>query len=365
MLKNRMLYVGIGQAGSNMVREMENLGYNSFYINTSYEDLRPLDADDSIVYHIPNAKGCGKDRNKAINYAINYYGDIINEIDSKFPTCDIVMFFYSLGGGTGSGLAPVLLELITSQNPNKYYGAVAILPHESESILVHSNARESIKQLIEIQDKLCSIHLLDNNKRENFLDINQEFSQLFDRFIDFNETTQKGNIDGEELEKLAIDNGISIILEFEDDDFKMGIAKAIKESIYADWNNDCNYLGIVLQNEINKTKSLEDIYECFGMPITDFTTFSKDSNLIIATGISFNMTISKQLAALANEKLKRKQELDKNRLDDDTDDIEIDFNSIRNKNKSNINPKKKIKDNSNLTKELNNIVDKYKNMGRK
>lgn len=359
MLRDRVLFVGIGQCGNNLTKELETLGYNTFYINTSYDDLKPLKTDDNRIYHIPNAKGCAKDREKATSYAVGYYEDILNLIDTKFPTFDIVYFIYSTGGGTGGGISNILLDTISFKNPNKFYGAVVVLPHKSESILVHANAKESLKQLIDIKDKLYSIHILDNNKRDDFEEINQEFAILFDRFVSFNETTKKGNIDGEEIEKLATDSGITVMLEFDNDDFQMGLAESINNSIYADWNSDCNYLGLILSENNNKLKCLEYAQDEFGMPITDFTTFSSEGNLIVATGMSFNMLIPRQLTKIANEKLKRKQELEIANEIEDEDDVEISMKAL-NKNKKN--SKKKPLGKENSTKELNSIIDKYRNM---
>ena len=369
MLKDRILFVGIGQCGNNLVKQMEDLDYNVFYINTSYDDLKPLDTDGSKVYHIPNAKGCAKDRDKALNYAVGYWNDMANAIDSKFPTFDIVYFVYSLGGGTGGGISNILLDVISSKNPNKFYNVISVLPKDKESILVHSNARESLKQLVELEDKIYSIHLLDNNKsnEDDFSDINEEFAMLFDRFISFNETSVKGNIDEEELEKLATDSGISIIIEFDHEDFKQGLAEAINNSIYADWNTNCNYLGVILKDNNSKDKCLDIIEDNFGIPLADFTTFSNDSNLIIATGIEFNDSLTRKLGKLAKRKLQRKQELEAERLDDE--EIEDDFDeeiNIKEIIQPKTNKKKDKNSNKNNRKkvslsELDSIIEKYRN----
>lgn len=369
MLKDRILFVGIGQCGNNLVKQMEDLDYNVFYINTSYDDLKPLDADGSKVYHIPNAKGCAKDREKALKYAVGYWNDMANAIDTKFPTFDIVYFVYSLGGGTGGGISNILLDVITSKNPNKSYNVISVLPKDKESILVQSNARESLKQLIELEDKLCSIHLLDNNKsiRDDFSDINEEFAMLFDRFIGFNETSIKGNIDEEELEKLATDNGISVIVEFDHEDFKQGLAEAINESIYANWNSSCNYLGVILKDNNNKDECLDIVEDNFGVPLADFTTFSNESNLIVATGIEFNSSLTRKLGKLAKSKLIKKQELESERLEDENDeddsDEDLDISSIiqpkankRNTKSTGRNGRKKVS-----LSELDSIIEKYRN----
>jgi hypothetical protein len=142
----------------------------------------------------------------------------------------------------------MLTHIMSAQNPDKIYNIITALPSSKESILVHSNAIENLKELRNLheeQDNVRGIFLLNNNSRKDFLDINTEFAMLFDRLVGYNGTTVRGNVDGEEIETLITDKGVSAILEFEDEDFKIGIAKAIENTIFATWNMDCNYIGAI------------------------------------------------------------------------------------------------------------------------
>ena len=57
-------FIGVGQAGGNIVQLFERKGYPVMYINTSQEDLNTL-KDSKYVYHITNGEGANKDRDKA------------------------------------------------------------------------------------------------------------------------------------------------------------------------------------------------------------------------------------------------------------------------------------------------------------
>ena len=52
-------FIGVGQAGGNIVQLFEQEGYPAMYINTSQEDLNTL-KDSKYVYHITNGEGANK-----------------------------------------------------------------------------------------------------------------------------------------------------------------------------------------------------------------------------------------------------------------------------------------------------------------
>lgn len=110
MLKNDILFVGVGQCGGNITQELEKLNFNSYYVNSSLEDLDTIDTDISNKYHIPKTKGMAKDR----QYALEVLGsndnlpNITNKIYENFSNCRIVYFVLSLGGGTGGTMGGIL-----------------------------------------------------------------------------------------------------------------------------------------------------------------------------------------------------------------------------------------------------------------
>lgn len=357
-LKDKIVMIGTGQCGNQITYQFDLLNYNTFYVNSSVTDF-PKGIEDDRKFLINGAKGCAKNRQKAIDYGVSSFDEILERINTRFPLANIYFFMASLGGGTGAGLTPLLLDVASTQNPDKKYCVVLVLPHDDESLLSQDNAKETLKQIIDIQDKLYSIHLLSNNKRKDFLDINKEFSMLLDGIIDHKSHSEKGNIDDEEIEQLITDPGFSVILEFEDDNFNIGLVKSIENSIYADWNGDSHYLGMILNDFNDKNEVLKEVENEFGVPLTDFTTFTDESNKIVATGMNFNKTIFKNINNIIKEKLQKKQNMqEQNENDDDNDNEVIEEVSLS----SLMSKKRSIKKNSNanVMKDLDSILNRYK-----
>ena len=73
MLKNKILFVGIGQCGNNIVSDFEAKGYSAFAINTSELDLKSVTVEHKFI--IPGASGCARDRNKALKFLSRNYNN--------------------------------------------------------------------------------------------------------------------------------------------------------------------------------------------------------------------------------------------------------------------------------------------------
>jgi hypothetical protein len=249
---------------------------------------------------------------------------------------------------------------MSNLKPNKKYNVITALPSKQESILVHNNAAESLKQLRQIfednkYENIRSLFLLDNNKRNDFLEINSEFSMLFDRFFSYSGTTIKGNVDGEELETLLLDRGVSVITEFENDDFSKGIKNALNRTIFAEWNTDCNLIGAILKKDFSNVNISESMKDIFGVPLTDYKTYDdQEGNIIVATGMSFKKGIINKILSITQEKLSIKKEIETAKNESE-EEIAVDIDSFMKKPGT-----KKVNQNKDLTKELNDILSKYK-----
>lgn len=323
MLKEKMVFVGVGQCGGNIVREFEELGFNAFYINTSSEDLEQIDTDISLKYSVPNSGGCAKDRALAQQYTVKYFREMMGVIDSRFSTSTIITLVYSLGGGTGGGTSNMLLDIMSNENPEKTYNVIAVLPDEHETMLIQKNAFDSLKELNKLEF-VNSVFLLDNNKVSDKMDINSQIAILFDNIVNANNSDKKGCFDRVEIEKSITEKGYSVLLETEtEDDPKVGVAKSIKESMFATWVNDCNTLGYTI-NARNRKEEIafkNALYEEFGTPYVDFTGFNPDSNtnIVIASGMSFNSSILNELAERYNKLMdKKKKENTETKVEDIT-----------------------------------------------
>lgn len=276
-MKERILFECIGQGGGNIGQQLFKRGYVCHFINASNTDLESIEVPDNLKYHIPNSFGSNKDRTRAMKYLREYNEHIFNVIEGKFPRQDIVFFVFTSGGGTGSGISPLLIDYIASQNPSKHYGAIVVLPHLREGIVPLNNSLECLKQL-RMVDNIKSVFVLDNNTRNNVFEINLEFACLFDELMDITKADKRGVIDGAELEKLITTKGMSIMghLNFDYDN------AYIKDSVFAPYRQGCEYMGVSLAEE---NINLELLDKNFGIPTAKFLGYNNESNFAIISGM--------------------------------------------------------------------------------
>ena len=187
MIRNRIGFVAIGQAGGNIGKLLESKGFSVLYVNTSQEDLDTLEGV-KFTYHITNGEGCNKDRNKAKNLVIEDYDNLANEIDTKLQV-DMLFVIFASGGGTGSGTAPMLIDMLISDG--KKVGAITVIPAENESIRSQINCYEAFNELVNIQGS-SACFVLDNN-RGNKLELNE---YLVDKFCKFCDVTTHKSVNG-------------------------------------------------------------------------------------------------------------------------------------------------------------------------
>lgn len=297
-MKERILFECVGQAGGNIGRLFEENGYNCMFINASNDDLLTINAKNK--YHIPGGMGCNKDRQKALRYAKDYYNTMIDVIDSKFPLQDIVFFIFSLGGGTGSGIGPVMLDILSQKNPEKTYGAIIIMPSDSESLQAQLNAVEAYKQLVSVEN-LKSLFVLNNNCIIDKLEINKKFFGLFDRFLNITVPDERGIIDSAELETLlkCKGNTIMMFLDHSAND------KCIEEGclinpIFLNNEHGCRYIATSTIERAN----MSVIKNKFGAPIDTFEGYNNKDNFIVVAGMKYPEKAIQEFTNDLNEKLK-------------------------------------------------------------
>lgn len=369
LLSDRIVCVGIGQCGSNIVNELENLNFNAFYVNSSLEDLYSINTEDANKFHIQGAKGMAKDRNLAIECLLNNNNaeNICYAINDRYSMGDIIYMVYSLSGGTGGTMGNILAEQMADLFPNKIINVIAVLPKLTEDIGLLANAIESLQHLKKVKETgaINQIHLLDNNSRDDIFSINKDFAICFDRFVNFDEVNKSGNLDEEEKERLLTESGMAVILEFSNEDFGNGIAEACDNSIYADWLKDSKLHGLILNKKQNKEVNKEVIKDVLGMALyTHQSVWEEDSNVILSVGMSFNENILVKLKKTAQELLERKKKIEEESKQEQIENVQFDTkmitNTVRKKNTdvdiTQRNPRKRRE------KRASSLLDKYRNM---
>ncbi|MBO8161354.1 MAG: hypothetical protein H0Z24_06920 [Thermosipho sp. (in: Bacteria)] len=346
-MKERILFVCVGQAGGNIGQLLAKKGYITYYINTSYDDLSTIKADSTFKYHVPGASGCNHDRQKAISYTKQFYQNIIDSIETKFPVQDIIFFVFSLGGGTGSGISPVLLDLLSQKNPHKTYGAIVVMPSSDESLKIQVNALECYKQLMSVEG-LKNLYVLDNHKSTNIFEINQRFVELFDDFMNITNPDKRGIIDNAEINTILNTRGnvfigkikelSSLQLDFHKENeetpivsFSWILDNYIDNSIFTQFQPGCRYLAISTANDID----IKIIEKRFGKPLDIFRGYNDTHNLIIAAGMPFPKFALKKLADTVKKEQKNIY-VEEDNFNIDIPKLKFDFNKPKKEENKNV-----------------------------
>ena len=322
MAKQDILFIGIGQCGSNIAFEFKKRGYQTFYINTTNEDVQLLDIPDNLKYHIPSATGCGRNREKAFNYTKEHFNDIDTIINTKFPMLKHIYICFSTGGGTGSGISPALLGVLSKKYPNKTFGYVATLPNSEESIDIKSNALECYSQLQKL-DKIYNSFFLDNNSSiSDIIEINKMFADEYDRFINLVKIKSiQGNIDDDEIEKMIRTKGNVVFGSMKKD--KLIISTSFTKPSK---NVDKAFLVNSPKEKIN----IELIEESFGKPLQIFKT--EDENSTVSTFGLFGLNLPQERILQISEEVLQDSN---NREEFEQEELDFIIPDVIKKNKKN------------------------------
>lgn len=147
MLKIGVL--GIGNGGSQVARlAFEEAGIPAIAINSSEEDLNTVSTIPSLL--IGDGQGSGKDRGESKRMLKSAVEKLIdNEYLSEFMNeLEFVFIAATTGGGTGSGLAPLVTALIEKKFPNVKPVLIGIMPTYKEKLSAQDNTSEHYRELL-------------------------------------------------------------------------------------------------------------------------------------------------------------------------------------------------------------------------
>lgn len=333
MLIERIVAVGVGQCGANIVAELESFNFNCFYVNTSLEDLDTINTAKENKYHIKGGKGMAKDRKLATEciLANNNAENICYAINDQYSMADIIYFFYSTSGGTGGTMGNFIAEQMADLFPEKTINVVAVLPKSNEDIGIQANAIESLNHLKALLDSkaVTQIHLLDNNSRDDIFSINKDFAICLNRFVSFNEINKTGNLDENEKEKLLIFPGLAVILEFSSEDFGKGLTEAMENTFYAEWFKNFKLRGWILNNKQNTDINKQLIRDVLGMvEFTHETAWDEDSNVLVSVGSKFNDNILNKMKKNALDIVEKKKQIEEESKKEIIEDVAFDSLAI-------------------------------------
>lgn len=241
--------VGTGQSGGNLASVFSSFGYDAIAINTAVQDLRHLNLQDSNKLFLNyGLGGASKDLTIGENAALEHRSEILNLINTKLSNSQVNIICSSLGGGSGSGSIPVLVDILTEVG--KPIIVIAVLPMNSEDLQTKANSLETLAKLASFTQskKIANLIVIDNAKIESvfssvsqldFFNVaNKTIVNVIDSFntFSFAASSFKG-IDPMELSKIFLDGeGLSTYGEFEVFDYENDTA--IAESIVNNLDNN-------------------------------------------------------------------------------------------------------------------------------
>jgi len=148
--------IGVGGGGNNSVSRMREIGIKGgelIAINTDAQDLLYANADSKILIGKEITQGLGSGSNPKIGYEAAKESE--SEIKKKLGNSDMVFITCGLGGGTGTGAAPVIAKIA------KKLGALTIgivtLPFTIEGKKRIENAMDGLERMESIVDTLIVI----------------------------------------------------------------------------------------------------------------------------------------------------------------------------------------------------------------
>lgn len=153
-----VLAIGCGGAGNNIIHRLTNLGFGNIRtlaINTDRRHLDRVEADTKLLIgkSLTDGLGAGGNTDVGERAAKNAEESILEVISNA----DIVFVTEGLGGGTGTGAAPVVAELASEAGAVSIGLATTPFNVERERL---NNAKEGIDKL---RSKCDSVMIFDNN----------------------------------------------------------------------------------------------------------------------------------------------------------------------------------------------------------
>ena len=148
--------IGVGGGGGNSLSRMREIGIKGgelIAINTDAQDLLYANADQKILIGRELTQGLGAGSNPKVGQEAAKESE--SEIKKKIAGSDMIFITCGLGGGTGTGAAPVIANLAKKQGALTI--GVVTLPFTIEGRKRIENAMEGLEKMESVVDTLIVI----------------------------------------------------------------------------------------------------------------------------------------------------------------------------------------------------------------
>ncbi len=258
----RILVVGVGGAGCNAIWRMKRLGLDvpTIAINTDYPHLNMVDADMKVLLKVVDGKGTGG------RVELGEQGAELarDKIRTLFRDADLVFITAGLGGGTGTGAAPVIADIARGEGAMVI--SIVTIPFKWEKVR-RERAKEGLRKIVERSN---TVIVLENEKlldvvsnrplNEAFMVMDQLISYSIMSFVDILTKPSLINIDLADLRYIMEEGNLSTILlgEGEISDIRKIVIEALNNPlINVDYTN-AN--GALIHMTVGEDATLNMIY---------------------------------------------------------------------------------------------------------
>jgi cell division protein FtsZ len=170
VLKIKSIVVGIGGAGNNTVSRMQDFRSESvetLNINTDAHDLYYSNANKKLLIGKETCNGLGSGNDPEIGMSA---AEEDSERLAEALNADVVFLTYGLGGGTGTGAAPIIAR--EAKKNKATVVTFCSIPFSSEGTERRIRAQNGLKELVKNTDTLITI------PNDNLLKFNEKLPIL-------------------------------------------------------------------------------------------------------------------------------------------------------------------------------------------
>ncbi|WEG18524.1 hypothetical protein PQ478_08580 [Alkalihalophilus pseudofirmus] len=305
-------FIGLGQAGSSICNIASKMNFPSVAINYSEKDLLScVNIEEENKLCLIGSEGVGKDRQQAIKLMNTNWERVTSFIEEKFshPSIEIIFIVYSTGGGSGSGISSLVIDLLQNKM-NKVFVACPILPSLNEVATSQLNTIEAMSDLSGLDIAVLSIDNEKGNatdKGETYQKINYRFINQLNQLLHYTEQESTiSNLDKRDLLTLFSTQGLINISELNLVDLNHSVVeneKWVNQALIKSWDDQIYItpekkrlirMGLIVDCHSSVLKSLElqQLYNQFesGEPLALYEGYyetGQNKILTILTGLSW------------------------------------------------------------------------------
>ena len=294
--------IGVGNAGNQVAAlAVKELNVEAIAINTSEKDLETLPGNipKKLITSEGSATwGAGKDRMLAKEYLMDSIMSLIKQEDfiSFLSRNNLIIVVSSTGGGTGSGIAPILSNLIASYisglNENEHTMlTIGILPVYGEAYVAQFNTKEYMDEM-KMNNESATYMIYDNDKYANkpayqvLEAVNKDIVEDINVIRGFyNLSTKETSIDDSDIIRLISYPGRLVVAkamdikerDLDNSSLETILVKNLRSSSHAELQMDHVVTATAVIANLNASMyagldiHLPSIRATYGEPLVDFT----------------------------------------------------------------------------------------------